>query len=369
MVAVSGYYGFGNLGDEAVLYSMLQALRGSLPEARFVVLSHDPAGTRAAFGVEAVNRWNPVAVYRTLAACDLLISGGGSLLQDVTGLKSLLYYAGVIWLAEALGKPVVFYAQGIGPLRTELGRQLVRRVAARARLITVRDALSAAELRLLGIGGTPLVVTADPVLGLEAEAVGREKGEAVLAEAGAAGRPVVGVALREWPGFGAAQEEALARVLDGLCRRGLAVLFIPLHFPADLAVNRRVAARMAEPSAVVSRALAVEEVLSLFGCLHFCLGMRLHALVFAAVFHVPLVGLSYDPKIQRFLFGLHWRPPLPADKFTSAALSREVEEVLLGYEAARAKLRQMVEQLKAQALLTPRLVVELLTSQASRRSS
>ncbi|WP_035106907.1 polysaccharide pyruvyl transferase CsaB [Desulfovirgula thermocuniculi] len=369
VVAVSGYYGFGNLGDEAVLYSMLQALRASLPGARFVVLSGDPAGTRAAFGVEAVNRWSPAAVCRALAACDVFLSGGGSLLQDVTGLKSLLYYAGVIWLAGALRKPVVFYAQGIGPVTTEAGRRLVRRVAERARLITVRDGESAAELRHLGVKRPPVVVTADPVLGLDPAAVGGEKGEAVLAEVGAAGRPVVGVALREWPGFGAEQEEALARVLDGLCRRGLAVVFIPLHFPADLGVSRRVAARMAEPAAVVSRALSVEEALSLFGCLHLCLGMRLHALVFAAVFNVPLVGLSYDPKVERFLARINWRPPLPAGAFDFAALSREVEEVLAGHEAAREKLRLAVEPLKAQARLTPRLVRDLLTSRACPRGA
>lgn len=364
VVAISGYYGFGNLGDEAVLYSMLQALRASLPGARFVVLSHDPAGTSAAFGVEAVNRWSPLAVFRVLATCDLFLSGGGSLLQDVTGLKSLLYYTGVIWSAEALKKPVIFYAQGIGPVRTRLGRELVRHVAERARLITVRDEDSAAELKLLGVGKPPVVVTADPVLGLDPAAVGREKGEAILKELGVAGRPVVGVALREWPGFGEEQEEALARVLGGTCRQGLAVVFIPLHFPADLGVSQRVAARMAGPAAVISRSLSVEEALSLFGCLELCLGMRLHALIFAAVFSVPLVGISYDPKIERFLARLNWRAPLPANAFGYADLCREVEGVLAEQKAARERLRLAVEPLRERARLTASLVRDFLTSRA-----
>ncbi|RYD07047.1 hypothetical protein N752_00260 [Desulforamulus aquiferis] len=61
--------------------------------------------------MSAHNRWKLREIYRALKDSDMLISGGGSLLQDVTGLKSLLYYLGVILLARMLGKPVFFYAQ------------------------------------------------------------------------------------------------------------------------------------------------------------------------------------------------------------------------------------------------------------------
>ncbi|MGB9905625.1 MAG: hypothetical protein ACPLQO_13305, partial [Desulfotomaculales bacterium] len=107
-VVISGYYGFSNLGDEAVLLAMLNALQkhwretnggGEGGKLEIVVLSNDSARTKEAYGVEAVNRWQLGEIFRVVRGADLLISGGGSLLQDVTGLKSLLYYLGVVWLA------------------------------------------------------------------------------------------------------------------------------------------------------------------------------------------------------------------------------------------------------------------------------
>ncbi len=84
-IVVSGYYGFGNAGDEAILEAMLRDVRALAPAVRVVVLSGDPADTSARFGVEAVPRMNPGAVMRALRGADLFLSGGGSLLQDATG--------------------------------------------------------------------------------------------------------------------------------------------------------------------------------------------------------------------------------------------------------------------------------------------
>ena len=96
----------------------------------------------------------------------MLISGGGGLLQDVTGPKSIIYYLGVVLMARLLGKPVFFYAQGIGPVNTVVGKALVRLVANRVNAITVRDPDSKEELAVMGVTRPPVYVTADPVLGL-----------------------------------------------------------------------------------------------------------------------------------------------------------------------------------------------------------
>ncbi len=381
VVAISGYYGFDNLGDEAVLYSLLEALREVFPAVRPVVLSHAPERTRALYGVEAVNRWRVTEVYRALAGADLVISGGGSLLQDVTGLKSLVYYLGVVWLARRLGKPVVFYAQGIGPVRSRTGRLLVRLVASDVQLITVRDAASARDLAEMGVTRPPVEVTADPVLGLDPARTGREKGMEILERAGileppATGGgnnsrpgedggsgtavPVVGVSVREWPGFGAEQQRALARVGDDLCRRGYRVLFIPLHYPEDLAVSRQVAAMMQEGAIVLERGLTVGEAVSLFGCLDLLIGMRLHALILAAVMGVPPLGISYDPKIDRFLEQLGLQPGGRAADLDYSALSKAVDEILADPAGFRARLSRAVEPLRERARATARLAGALM---------
>lgn len=65
--------------------------------------------------------------------------GGGSLLQDTTSTRSLFYYLSVIRCAELLGKPVMLYANGIGPVHKPANRRRVKRVVERAALVTLRD--------------------------------------------------------------------------------------------------------------------------------------------------------------------------------------------------------------------------------------
>ena len=74
-VVISGYYGFDNCGDEAVLMSMLLCIRRLMPEVRIVVLSGDPPKTSGQYAVEAVSRWNPFRVLYAILSCRLFISG------------------------------------------------------------------------------------------------------------------------------------------------------------------------------------------------------------------------------------------------------------------------------------------------------
>ena len=115
-ILISGYYGFDNIGDESILRTLVSSLREHIPDCSLTVLSHNPASTREKYGVEAVDRMSPMAILRAVKQCDMLISGGGSLLQDVTSSKSLHYYLSIIRCAEFFHKKVFIYSQGIGPI-------------------------------------------------------------------------------------------------------------------------------------------------------------------------------------------------------------------------------------------------------------
>jgi len=303
-VVLSGYYGFGNAGDEAVLYSIIKALRQEDPLLELIVLSGDPAQTVLDYRVEAVNRWRPDVVCRELWRADLIISGGGSLLQDVTGLKSIIYYLGICWLAKRLGKPVMFYAQGIGPVRSRLGQSLVRLIGNQVDLVTVRDTDSSLLLTSLGVKCPAIRVTADPVFGLNCDDVNQQAGRDLLTRAGveleATGRPLVGISVRAWPGW-VQSRAVLAQAADTLVRKGWDVIWIPFHFPVDVDAGEAVASFMQEKSYVVRISASTEELLGLIGHLQLLIGMRLHALIMAALVGVPCIGISYDPKIDSFL--------------------------------------------------------------------
>ena len=349
---ISGYYGFHNIGDEAVLYSMLQALRERDPGLQPVVLSADPQFTAQTYGVESVNRWKPGEVAKALRKADILISGGGSLLQDVTGIKSLGYYLGVIWLARMLSKPVVFYAQGIGPVNSGPGRKMVSFTANGVKDITVRDEESRADLLAMGVK-KEITVTADPVLGLDPDQVSLPPGRDILSEAGVnpEGGPLAGVSVRPWQGKQWHGE--FAGACDGLVERGMQVVFLPMQHPGDLQVSETVSGLMRRESFIVRRACSVPEMLSVTRALNLLVGMRLHSLIMAAVLGVPPVGIAYDPKIKRFLARVGLEPGgLPEDLNS--------DQLLAGVDRARAlerqELLQRVQPLRRQALESVKFV-------------
>ncbi|HCP15174.1 MAG TPA: polysaccharide pyruvyl transferase CsaB, partial [Peptococcaceae bacterium] len=202
-IVLSGYFGFCNCGDEGVLMAMLQTLQTLYPNLDITVLSGDPDQTKANFGVHAVSRWNLAAAAWKLLGADLFISGGGSLLQDVTSAKSPLYYLGMINLARRLSKKTMIYAQGIGPLNFAKNRKYTVRILEGCDVITLRDQESADELAAMGLKKS-VAVTADPVLALERKDVQEAPGRLLLQELGlldtqgAKKRPLLIAALRSW---------------------------------------------------------------------------------------------------------------------------------------------------------------------------
>ncbi|MBC7325949.1 MAG: polysaccharide pyruvyl transferase CsaB [Moorella sp. (in: Bacteria)] len=357
-VVISGYYGFQNSGDEAVLYSMVQALRSLSPGMTITVLSHQPEHTAAELKVEAVNRWRFGAVAAAIRQADLVISGGGSLFQDVTGPRSLLYYLGVVVLARLLRKPVVIYAQGLGPLKRAWSRWLTGKVLNNVQLITLRDGESRQLLEETGVRRPPVYVTADPVLGLEPGSMDLRPGQEKWQELGLAG-PVVGIAVRSW---GGAEKlwAALARVADDLVAEGWQVLFLPFQFPSDVEACRQVARLMHNPAVVLREKIDLPTMMGLIKEVHFLIGMRLHALILAAVMGVPFLALPYDPKVAAFA-RLVEQPAIGSlAGVTCSNLAAAVGEALACREEHAHKLRAATAELRLRALDTARLTLKYL---------
>lgn len=305
-LVLSGYFGFNNAGDEAILYAMLKTFKKIEPELEITVLSHDPERTRKQFaaeaGIQAVNRWKLFDVIRALWHCDLLLSGGGSLLQDVTGSNSPLYYLGIIFLAKLFDKPVMIYAQGIGPLKKKRNRRLTTWLLNAANRITVRDQESKEDLIEMGIQ-REIIVTADALLALNKKDVEEKPGREILERyeiKREEGEKLLGVYLRSWEKdeFVAPLVEALNEMLE----KGWKLVFVPMQFPRDIQVARETVRLLNNHQGVILKdSYSPEELLSLTKNFDLIVGMRLHSLIMATVVGVPMVGLSYDHKVDRFL--------------------------------------------------------------------
>lgn len=300
-IAISGYYGYSNAGDEAMLSAMIDVLTQFDPQAHITVISGNPDDTKKRHGVDSVHRFHLTKISRALRECDLLISGGGSLLQDVTSWRSLYYYLSIVAMAKAFGKPVMLYAQGIGPLRGKNARRAMRIIGNRVDMITVRDEGSRRELQRLGVTRPHIEVTADPVLGIHP--VSHTFGKTILSKNGVRKKkPIIAFAVREWDSKND-YKKVLAEVTDRIYEEiDAQVLFLPMQYPGDVEAAKRIRNKSHHKQGIfLEDEYTTTELLSLVGNVDLLIGIRLHALIFAGVMQVPMIGISYDPKINRFM--------------------------------------------------------------------
>ena len=358
-VVMSGYYGFSNTGDDAILESICQGVRAASDEVELTVLSKDPELTRKQYGLNAVPRFNFLKVISALKKSDLLLSGGGSLLQDTTSTRSLVYYLSVMNLARMLGKPVMLYANGIGPVRKDINRSRVRKAVEQAAAVTLRDHSSAQELREMGVNRPDLVVTADPVFRLESAEPARAK-ELLLQTGLPEGRDFVAVSVRDWA---AAEQfpEKLALLCDHLSRTyGMEILFLLMQPAVDRGMTERVRAQMKEKSYLLEAPTAPAEMMAVLSKAKLCLAMRLHTLIFAARMAVPTLGLVYDPKVESFLEELDLPCAGYVEKFDEIEAIRAADGLMDGYDATLAALKEKSENMKRAAVENERLLLKLL---------
>ncbi|HEX2951584.1 MAG TPA: polysaccharide pyruvyl transferase CsaB, partial [Armatimonadota bacterium] len=324
-ILLSGYYGFNNIGDEAVLGGLLAGFRAELPDVTPVVLSADPEFTRQLHGVDAVPRMSRAVLQAELQRTALLISGGGSLLQDVTSFRSPLYYLWVLWEAQRANVPTMMCAQGVGPLNNPVTRLATRMVLNRMKMATVRDAVSADFLHTLGVEKPPIEVTADPSFLLTPDASTRlnEWWSTHIP----ANRPVIGVALRHWAA-GKAEEKytAIADALAAVAEQTNAlILFIPMQFDADTAISEEMAGWTPAENRVLDMKLTPREMLALVERCDFLVAMRLHALIFAVHRGTPAFGISYDPKVRDFSTAANLPTPFVWDDLDTESLSAALQ--------------------------------------------
>ncbi|MFB2923345.1 MULTISPECIES: polysaccharide pyruvyl transferase CsaB [Aerosakkonema] len=281
-----GYYGKGNGGDEALLASLLQMLPSHVTP---VVLSGNPKQTRNRYKVESCDRMAPVQIWQALRRADVLIWGGGSLMQDATSAASPLYYGGLMGLAQQLGLKTVAWAQGVGPLQRNLTRAIAQRVFAGCSAVSVRDRASAALLLNWQI---PCWLAPDPVWALDAIPVKN------LWDLPA---PRVAVTLRSHSQLTPARLDNLTRALVNFQKATqTCILLVPFQKSQDLAIAQSIQSQMSDVSHIISLE-DPRQLKGLFRGVEMAIGMRLHSLIMAAAEECRCFALSYDPKVNQLM--------------------------------------------------------------------
>lgn len=405
-VVISSSYGTPNVGDEAILTATIEALRERVPGIETTVLSLFPEDSRRRHpGTTVVESGVARGLFRTwqaIARADLLLVGGGGILQDASSLGNLLFHLSRAGMAILSRTPFVGCGVGVGPLRSPFGRTLSRMVLDRAAWLLVRDARSVRVLEEIGVDPARTRLTADLALLLrpepaeagpraEAAQVGgpvetpKSAGSADSAEHESVwvrkvqavrerGGPVIGLSLRPERGRhrpGATRTPEYQRILDSIARAAAgilemseaAIVFISMHPEQDDPIGEEIGARLAAPERflLVPGSLCPKATLRTIGRLDAVLGMRLHSVVFAACSRVPFLALAYDPKVTGFCERLGLEEQVIAvEALTPETLLGAVRRTLEGGGRIRAALDERLPDLRGQAARNLDVVVDLL---------
>lgn len=325
---ICGAYGKGNSGDNAILNAIVEQLHHIDPDLPITALSRDPMETKLCAGINAVYTFNIFQIGRLTRRARLYISGGGTLMQDVTSTRSLLYYLFSIRQAARNGCRVMLYGCGVGPISRPRNRKRTARVLNRcAEIISVRDGYSRDFLSELGVTKPEIHLNADPALLMDPPDSGHL--QSYLRRCGLEdGKRYCMLAVRPWEGFEEKVDAFAAAAEYAYREHGLIPLLYAMEPQRDEAAIQAVAKRLRCPHLLLSAGSDGEEVIALVRRMSLVLSMRLHTLIFASGQGVPVVGVVYDPKVSGFLDHLGQELYLPLAEVNAANLGDLIESAL-----------------------------------------
>ena len=282
-VVISGYYGFDNFGDDAILSVLCEKLK--VLNSDITVISANPSKTSVDYGVAAVKNFDIKSVVNTISSSDILVSGGGSLLQDVTSLKSLLYYSFVIACALFFKKDVMIFAQGIGPLKRKISQKIVKYLLSRAKYVSVRDKKSHELLQSWNIKAE---LVNDPVYNIKIPDVPKNF--------------AVGVQLRAFPSVNDSFLNELAdNLIKHFANRKVELFVFQEALDKEICLHFERILKTKNP--IIDTKIIYyknrTETFKRIAQLECMIAMRFHAVIAALKAGVKTAGINYDIKVEK----------------------------------------------------------------------
>ncbi|MGE5314899.1 MAG: polysaccharide pyruvyl transferase family protein [Acidobacteriota bacterium] len=330
-IALFGYYGAGNLGDEAVVSLLAREIRRRMPEAKLLGISLNPDETMKRHGIEAIpirrtgssksgrSRFRkaleaaPAEIaflwksYRALRSITLLVVAGSGGIYDKEHGPWTYPFTHFRWaaLCALTGTRMMYLSVGAGPFVTELGKWFFRFSLSRASYRSFRDEASLAWMKKIGMRKASRLCP-DMAFALLPSASGLHAGAAKsrLRRVGINPLP-----RHEWSTRFDARTmsyEAYIRIMAEfclfLCRKKIEVVFFHSQL-GDERLDDDIRAIMAAHSAggampTTLSAASPDELMEHIASLDLVVASRFHAVLFSLLKGKPVVALSYHPKID-----------------------------------------------------------------------
>lgn len=327
-VVISGYYGFDNIGDDAMIETFASILKEK--KVDITVLSKNSEKTKKQFNINSVDRSNPFKIISEIKKSDILISGGGTLLQDITTVASIWYYLFILILGIIFKKEIYILFQGMGPINNKFNIWITRKILSKVNYIVLRDNKSLEAMKKLKFDISKTIVATDLIFGLK---VPTEKENVKLLKKFikdySSEKRYIGVSLRPWKSI--KNEVNFARILDNIAEKYNAeIVFIPFHRLQDYDFTVRVIQNMKKKNHLIYGDFLPSEVAGLMSLMNINIGVRLHSLVFSTIVKVPSIGISYDPKIDGFLQDIGMKAVSQYENLDEKNIIQEVGNIFEG---------------------------------------
>jgi polysaccharide pyruvyl transferase CsaB len=383
-----GWFGAGNMGDEAILISELLSIRSQIKNVEFYILSFDPKRTKKlTASVPEVTRVLKMGskleviksdlfgIWKAFRESDAVIIGGGGIFQDIYNHYPIPFFTAMTLLARFHRKPTIFYGIGVGPINTFVGRRLLRCAARSADMIFVRDLESKALLERLG-AASEAYLAADPVFLLEP--LRSEKVEQLIKTHNLDGNGlVIGLCVQDLLFWSDLDRRILAETLDALNKEKKAkVIFFPFGAyrdgwftrrtseSVDMVASRRLADLMEREFTVIAPdGLSPQELLALMERIDLVISMRFHGLVMGLSVGVPTIALTHreESKIRNLMKRLDQEDNLfEVSHLEKKKLFNRAEYLLSGPDHVKTQISKMVSSTRLEAETCNELLVKTL---------
>ncbi|MEK7528192.1 MAG: polysaccharide pyruvyl transferase family protein [Patescibacteria group bacterium] len=307
-IILCGSYGAGNVGDEAILRSLLQSVQKEFKEASITVLCSFPNEEKKYYSAEFPDvtfEWLfpgglrsflllllSGKVFKTLKSvrsANLFILGGGGLFTDDESIKAVVLWAMQVFIAKLLKVSVRVVAVSVGPFKGRLARFLSKKALSMADEVSVRDNSSAKLLMEMGVKNS---IVKDPVFALDVKNI--------QDNTASVGKYII-LSLRPWHSFVESSYKEIAQALDKIVEEfGFDIVFIPFQTAPqnDVGVLNKISVHMRNKNKLFIRphTLDIGKVYREFVGAQAVIGMRLHSVVFSIITKKPFIMIAYGDK-------------------------------------------------------------------------
>ncbi len=329
---IIGYYGADNIGDEVLLSQTIRIMHEIRPDMEIRSLSYCAMKTQETHGIGTVGRNKYSSIVKAICDSDLVVGGGGSMIQNITSNRSLVYYLALIRISTLLKKKVVLLGNGFGPVDGALYRSITRKVLGGIDSFVARDAETVEKLKKLGLGAKVQLASDLSYYGYESSE--RQRGRKVA------------INVRQWKNNKLIIDE-MSKFAKRLIENGYEVEFLSMQKDKDDKLKERI-----EECAGIEIPLITNTVQGyLKGSGDYCamVGMRLHALIWAGLRDIPFVGIEYDPKIESYVNSAKQLGVGGVEGFDSERLWDVFNELMDNYEKKKSLLLENNLNMKEKA--------------------